>query len=570
MIAQWHLLGSIRGYTTLAHSQGLRADERAALESLGFGQTDDAEFRSSLTTKPAAVGRPLPSGRYCLTRCLPGSADESGRSTLLFASLVLEPADWIDRISECAAAVLGDPKIWNQMLGGATTPIELRSGSWRPTEFSANIALAALDAWIAARSTPGTLVALADAPEHSAAILGLPRLLPAADRARLSWGVRLLSSSAPVAIASLCTAPDRRRTIVSPRFGQALSHPYPRAVASFWQSGGAIPTSFIQGVSNVDEPFQLIAAPQSDEAPRNKWVMPAVIGAMVVLGIAGGVWYAGRSPAPAPQPVPHESSNNTPAPPIEPPTAKSSPADAGRIASPAPPVKTAAPASAPTPVAVPTPAVDPARELADRWRRCAAWTTDDLAAFIRDAGSHLAAVDELQSVPPSTAPDIDPAKHVRMTDEVELTLAEQRDLALKAQAWIATARAEVATGIQPVVLADRARTPYSNTTLNPDARTRKEKLLNTYSSKICRSTVHQLCGELREILESADSIFWQGKYRPDDTLRILPAEEPEPQRGQPKTLRKSTDRDGSDPPSPVKPLTPGTTAPGTPGSGAPR
>jgi hypothetical protein len=177
MMLQWHLFGSVTKYTTLGQSRGVPDEDRAELESLAFGQSDDPGFRASLQARPAAIGRMLPSGRYGLTRCLPGGPDSSGRSTFMFATFLFEANDWIVTGSQVLPNLLADTALWSRINPKEREPVQA-DAAWTMKNFAPDMTLAVLDAWATHRDAHRTLIAVEDTPENAAAIMGVPSTAP--------------------------------------------------------------------------------------------------------------------------------------------------------------------------------------------------------------------------------------------------------------------------------------------------------------------------------------------------------------------------------------------------------
>ena len=91
-----HLLGSRSGYTTIAASAGVSADERRELEQLHFGEVGTRSAAERLRSEPAMAGFPLRSGRFAISRMLPSDAlDDAGRPTVEVVTIVLEAAGYV-------------------------------------------------------------------------------------------------------------------------------------------------------------------------------------------------------------------------------------------------------------------------------------------------------------------------------------------------------------------------------------------------------------------------------------------------------------------------------------------
>ena len=82
ILAETHVLGSIRGYGTVAASGGVAADEARELESFQFGDASTAERIARLETNAVMTGRALRSGRFAVSRMMPAGFDDAGRPVI--------------------------------------------------------------------------------------------------------------------------------------------------------------------------------------------------------------------------------------------------------------------------------------------------------------------------------------------------------------------------------------------------------------------------------------------------------------------------------------------------------
>jgi len=187
-----HLFASRGGYRTVAAGVDLSAAERSELEIFGFGQVSDRAEQEKLRRRPAAFGRRLRSGRFAITRILPGDDDDGGRPTLELRSIVLDPAVYRGVVAGGLGHLLGDESTWSNSAflegGEIDVPADGRE-RLEATALHRRIA----DAWIADRGPRAKVIRLGrDAP-----VLDFAALLAPEDLAAYRWGVGLLSTSVP-------------------------------------------------------------------------------------------------------------------------------------------------------------------------------------------------------------------------------------------------------------------------------------------------------------------------------------------------------------------------------------
>jgi len=210
-----HVFGSVSGYTTLAKSSDISQEEDSALSGLGFGQTNNSNFIDGLFTTPTAYGRRLPSGRYAITRCFPGSPDVAGRITLLLASVIMDLDTWLNHIRGGLVKFLNDQSVWD--LEKFSTGKQIKVGSFRgqlPTEASDYY----LGDYLASihNSSQNIVVVLPERSNTTDVICHLAGALAPEDAAEFRWGIRLLSTTSPVDVMTMVGAPStagRRKVI---------------------------------------------------------------------------------------------------------------------------------------------------------------------------------------------------------------------------------------------------------------------------------------------------------------------------------------------------------------------
>lgn len=147
-----HLLASFDGYTTKGRSKTVLDSECKDLEELVFGQPDDLEILHKLTTAPTAMVRRLQSsGRYALSRILPGQADSAGRQSICICTLVLDVAQYVAIAKGDLWKLLNQPQLWQVANFSANKPLSIPTIA--PETRAAGIKDVRLfDAWLKATS----------------------------------------------------------------------------------------------------------------------------------------------------------------------------------------------------------------------------------------------------------------------------------------------------------------------------------------------------------------------------------------------------------------------------------
>ena len=217
-----HILGSRAGYTTLDATLGLSAADRAELEVLGFGDATSSEAMQRLETHASMVGRRLRSGRFAISRMMPGGIDDKGRPTIEIVSLVLDAAGYASAANSLAR-LAEDARIWQLARGAVARGYELSS---QPSAVSARdpAVLRAFDTWISARKV-GAIGVIS--PQDAAGLLAMIGVLDAGDFADCRWGIGVVSLSAPVDVCTLAPATGAigSRAVVRAATGEAWLSP---------------------------------------------------------------------------------------------------------------------------------------------------------------------------------------------------------------------------------------------------------------------------------------------------------------------------------------------------------
>ena len=196
-----HILGSRAGYTTLDASSGVTAVERSELEVLSFGDATSGDAMARLETSAAIIGRRLRSGRFAISRMLPGGTDDAGRPTIEVVSLVLDQRAYTAMIGSIGM-LADDVRFWRLARSAVARGYELPETDCAILANDPR-AMRAFDGWIAARKQGGIAVlSAADAP----GLLAMVARLDTIDLAECRWGVGVLSLSAPVDVCTIAPA----------------------------------------------------------------------------------------------------------------------------------------------------------------------------------------------------------------------------------------------------------------------------------------------------------------------------------------------------------------------------
>jgi len=210
--ADTHVFGSRRGYECLFKSPGVTTGEDAMLSQFGFGQSSDERFLEGLATSATALGRPLPSGRYAITRVIRGPKDDGGRPTLERRTIIVSAGDYL-KLRHDLAGLVDDQAIW-----GSAAFADGRALSISASAAAAHTATSRdwqlFDAWVLALEQSKAVIAGKDA-KAARDVLALAGRIAEADALDFRWGIRLL---APIAWVDMLTlspfgAIDGRRQV---------------------------------------------------------------------------------------------------------------------------------------------------------------------------------------------------------------------------------------------------------------------------------------------------------------------------------------------------------------------
>lgn len=279
--AEIHILGSKSGYTTLAASPGVSDGERAELEVLVFGDATSSEARSRLERHAVMTGRPLRSGRFAISRMLPGGIDDVGRPTVEIVTLVIGAADFA-LVSSGLGQLASSTREWNEARRLVRSGMDLDLPDGEHDACDAGV-LRAYETWVAA-CRAGSVGLLDD--QEQEALLALIALLEPSDQRRCRWGVGLLSVSAPVDICTLSPGAGTvgARPVLRAAPGGASLLPEHDYLQWFVEQNGTLPRSDALVATKVER--------VSDAAPRASVARPQVSRAA---GSGGGALRAGSS-----------------------------------------------------------------------------------------------------------------------------------------------------------------------------------------------------------------------------------------------------------------------------------
>jgi hypothetical protein len=200
--AETHVLGSLRGYGTVAASGGVAADETRELESFQFGEASTAERIARLETHAVMTGRALRSGRFAVSRMMPAGFDDAGRPTVEVITLLFEARD-LSLLAGALPRLASDAEFWRTARAtvGEGVRVDAEEADAAAAARDARV-LRLFDLWRAALRDGAVGVV----PEgESDSVLALVAALDPSDRARLRFGIGLLSLSAPVDLCSMAS-----------------------------------------------------------------------------------------------------------------------------------------------------------------------------------------------------------------------------------------------------------------------------------------------------------------------------------------------------------------------------
>ena len=197
--ADIHIFGSVSGYSTIAASAGVRADETRELEQFQFGEISTSDAMSRLETQATMTSRMLASGRMAISRMLPAGVDDAGRPTIEVITLIVD-ARVYDAQLGALALLAEDASLWRDAREQVRTGIEYPSGAALVSEPRDPALLRVLDAWMHATRTGSVAILPANAQLD---VLRFVSTLDASDRRRCRWGIGINSLSSPVDVCTM-------------------------------------------------------------------------------------------------------------------------------------------------------------------------------------------------------------------------------------------------------------------------------------------------------------------------------------------------------------------------------
>ncbi|MBM4127910.1 MAG: hypothetical protein FJ247_11265 [Nitrospira sp.] len=301
-----HIFGSKRGYSTLAKSVGVRQDEEFQLTTFGYAESSNRQYFDDLLTTPSGFGRQLRSGRFAITRVLPGPPDVVGRPTLEFRSLILTAPDYLTVRGSLAELLLSE-QLWRSPAFTANQPHQLRASTTSPPA-PTDIEWRLFDTWLRLRSM-GNACLLVD-EDDSEAILRVAGQLDREDALDFAWGVRLLNMLDWVAVASL--SPWGDGATARPQFGLNPTVSSPEVAASrrvrskvFPSVNSLLAASVQGGIGGTTSPLTTeihrssrltrpTKPPATSPLTTTAWILAAVV--FVLVCALGGVLFLRHKP----------------------------------------------------------------------------------------------------------------------------------------------------------------------------------------------------------------------------------------------------------------------------------
>lgn len=308
-----HIFGSYSGYTTLARSPGVTAEDCRTLESgaYAFGQSNDRHFTRTLAKSPAYFTRLLAGGRRGLTRVLEGAPDDNNRPTLCLITLVISQRDWDGELWGDVGPLLENPDLWQWDGSQQLPPLDVapavpgRALSRRSVPKVLAL-ISEVEQAVAARRS--VLVCLDD--YGAAELRAVEMLVPPAARRQFTSAYRSLSPQLPVTVNCLAAeaASLGRPTF---RYSAGADHlsPYARFLEGTELSDGTLPIESVleyRGFAAGDRAAGGTVPGAAEEsgaaAPPSVRVVrkPAAVWPMIVVGVlavlvAVGAFVGGKS-----------------------------------------------------------------------------------------------------------------------------------------------------------------------------------------------------------------------------------------------------------------------------------
>jgi len=271
-----HVFGSLKGYTTLAKTPDVTSAESVFLERFSFGQTTDQSYLNSLDTNPAFISRPLPSGRWAVTRVMKGQPDDYNRQTMLFTTAILTITDWLDILHCNFMPLLQELRLRSFSPGDQLSKVVIDVPAQRPTppaELREKV-IPLLSAIETTDPSSRSVLLLNDASYNADVLCWLNMILPHQNRTTFSCAGRVLSDGLDVDVISMAQAASFGNSTRKPiQFSPASltdKSSFTLMIDRYWQERGMPPWQFIdkcqsftfdQNLSDFSTPTQVISRP---------------------------------------------------------------------------------------------------------------------------------------------------------------------------------------------------------------------------------------------------------------------------------------------------------------------
>ncbi len=293
LLAEVHLYGSDKGYKELSASLGIAISDRNFLSQTGFGDAHDEKMLSSFEHEPTFCIRPLPSGKFGITRCFAGPRDEGGRSTIELRTLIITQTAW-DKIRKCNLSIyLNDSTIWtrNNFIQESEIAVKVDTNTVPPTVTNESKCI-----YSALRENPAGPFASKYSARAVDSLFALIASLPDSDTAHLSWGFRMIGTSMQLSMCILHSSIHR--------FGLASEINLQNAavfkslnIKSLYQANQSPKTQRTSDeLLNQDELLPLNANHRLQKS-RKKLLILSVCSAVIIAAIAGlFIWTNKQTP----------------------------------------------------------------------------------------------------------------------------------------------------------------------------------------------------------------------------------------------------------------------------------
>lgn len=313
-----HVFGSYKGYTTLARSAGVSAEDARILEGgvYGFGQTEDRQYAKSLRSSPAYFTRVLP-GRRGLTRVFEGELDADGRPTNLMITAILKNSDWDGGLYGDIAQLLNDKQIWDwseiaalERMYSAPAASIARKSAGKIISVMAEIEKRA--------AAPSPIILAADALSDEE-MRALEMLIPPKNRPQFTSACRTLSPQLAVTINRLAAQAPLQQITFRPD-PHALPSAYGEFLLLHGLGDGELPIGEVMTYRDFGIPprkarpvrREYVPPPIPAVSQRDPWVIWTAIGA-AALAILGSAFIALREHQTARPLMQHSSAASEPA-----------------------------------------------------------------------------------------------------------------------------------------------------------------------------------------------------------------------------------------------------------------